>query len=76
VTLMPIGIIKVDTLISTIKRQTKDLVAELNRVDWPDKDKVRNATYAVVAVSVLVGIYLWGADIFFSWLTKFLLPGQ
>jgi len=61
-------------LISTIKRQAKDLIAELNRVDWPDKNKVLSATYAVVLVSAFVGVYLWGADILFSWLTKFLVP--
>jgi len=61
-------------LISTIKRQTKDLLAELNRVDWPSKNKVLSATYAVVLVSVFVGVYLWGADVLFSWLTKFLAP--
>ena len=63
-------------MISTIKRQTKDLIAELNRVDWPSKDKVLKSTYAVVAVSVLIGIYLWGADILFSWLNELLLPKQ
>jgi len=61
-------------LISNIKQQTKDLIAELNRVDWPTKNKVLSATYAVALVSVFVGIYLWGADILFSWLTKFLAP--
>jgi preprotein translocase subunit SecE len=61
-------------LISVIKRQVKDLSAELNRVDWPSKDKVKGATYAVVIVSVFVGVYLWGADVVFSWLTKHLLP--
>jgi len=61
-------------LISVIKRQVKDLAAELNRVDWPSKDKVKSATYAVVIVSVFVGVYLWGADVFFSWVTKHLLP--
>jgi len=64
------------SLISVIKRQVKDLAAELNRVDWPTKDKVINATYAVLIVSIFVGIYLWGADVFFSWVTKYLLPRQ
>jgi preprotein translocase SecE subunit len=63
-------------LISAIKRRTKDLVAELNRVDWPDKQKVLNSTYAVLAVSVLVAAYLWGADVLFNWLTSMLMPGR
>ena len=54
-------------MIATIKQQTKELIAELNRVDWPAKDKVLSATYAVVAVSVFVGLFLWSADWVISW---------
>jgi len=46
----------------------------MNRVDWPTKNKVLSATYAVVLVSVIIGVYLWGADILFSWLTKLIVP--
>jgi preprotein translocase subunit SecE len=61
-------------LISTIKQQARDLLAELNRVDWPSKEKVLNASYAVVAVSVFVGLFLWGADWVITWGMKFILP--
>jgi preprotein translocase subunit SecE len=63
-------------LISTIKKQAKDLWAELDRVDWPGKEKVRNATYAVVAVSLFVGFFLWGADLLISRGMQFILPHQ
>jgi preprotein translocase SecE subunit len=63
-------------LISAIKRRTKDLIDELNRVDWPDKQKVFGSTYAVVAVSLFVAAYLWGADVLFNWLTGMLMPGR
>jgi len=61
-------------LISIIKQQAKELPAELNRVDWPSKDKVLSASYSVVAVSVFVGLFLWGADWVISWGMKFILP--
>ena len=61
-------------MISIIKQQTKELLAELNRVDWPSKDKVLSASYSVVAVSVFVGLFLWGADWVISWGMKFILP--
>jgi preprotein translocase SecE subunit len=61
-------------LISTIKKQGQDLWAELDRVDWPSKQKVLSATYAVVAVSVFVGFFLWGADLLISWGMQFILP--
>jgi len=63
-------------LISTIKQQAKELLAELNRVDWPGKEKVLTASYAVVAVSVFVGIFLWSADWVISWGMKFILPSH
>jgi preprotein translocase subunit SecE len=61
-------------LISAIKQQARDLLAELNRVDWPSKDKVLTAAYAVVAVSVFVGLFLWCADWVITWGMKFILP--
>ena len=63
-------------MISTIKQQAKELLAELNRVDWPGKEKVLTASYAVVAVSVFVGIFLWSADWVISWGMKFILPSH
>jgi preprotein translocase SecE subunit len=61
-------------LISTIKQQAKELLAELNRVDWPSKDKVLSASYSVVAVSVFVGLFLWGADWVITWGMALILP--
>jgi preprotein translocase SecE subunit len=49
-------------MIGAIKQQAKDLSAELNRVDWPSKDKVLSSAYTVVIVSVFVGVYLWSVD--------------
>lgn len=49
-------------MIGAIKQQAKDLAAELNRVDWPSKEKVVTSTWTVVFVSVFVGVYLWSVD--------------
>jgi len=61
-------------VIGAIKNQTKDLLAELSRVDWPTKDKVMSSTWSIVFVSVFVGFFLWGADWAISYCMKFLLP--
>ena len=61
-------------MISTIKQQTRDLVTELNRVDWPSKEAVLKSAYAVSAVSVFVGVFLWASDWVISWAMQFLLP--
>jgi preprotein translocase SecE subunit len=63
-------------VIGVIKHQTKELLAELSRVDWPSKDKVMSSTWSIVIVSVFVGFFLWGADLAISYLMKFLLPGH
>ena len=49
-------------MIGAIKQQAKDLAAELNRVDWPTKEKVMTSAWTVVIVSVFVGVYLWSVD--------------
>jgi preprotein translocase SecE subunit len=47
---------------------------ELNRVDWPTKDSVLKSTYAVTAVSVFVGVFLWSADWVITWAMQLILP--
>ena len=61
-------------MISTIKQQARELLVELNRVDWPGKDAVLRSAYAVVAVSVFVGLFLWGADWVITWGMTLILP--
>lgn len=61
-------------MISTIKQQTKDLAAELKRVDWPSKQKVLSATWAVLVVSALSGTYLFAADWLISMAMRLILP--
>jgi preprotein translocase SecE subunit len=53
-------------VIGAIKQQAKDLAVELNRVDWPSKEKVMSSVWTVAIVSVFVGAYLWSADWIFS----------
>ncbi|MBI1751172.1 MAG: preprotein translocase subunit SecE [Acidobacteria bacterium] len=53
-------------MIGAIKQQAKDLAAELNRVDWPSKEKVMTSAWTVVVVSVFVGAFLWAVDYVFS----------
>ncbi len=63
-------------MITTIKQQTKDLLAELNRVDWPTKEKVMSSTGAVVVVSLFVAVFLYTADRCITWGMSFILPNH
>ncbi len=49
-------------MIGTIKQQARDLKAELDRVDWPSRDKVMSSTSTVIVISVFGGVFLWAAD--------------
>ena len=49
-------------MIGAIKQQAKDLAEELNRVDWPSKEKVMASAWTVALVSLFVGACLWTAD--------------
>ena len=61
-------------MISILKTQAKDLFAELDKVEWPGKEKVVRFTWSVVILSVFVGLYSWGADWVISWVFKFIIP--
>ncbi len=61
-------------MITTIKHQVKELLAELKRVDWPGKQKVLSAAYSVVIVSAFVGVFLWACDKVISWGMAYILP--
>ena len=61
-------------MIGAIKQQVKDLFAELDRVDWPSKQKVMSATWAVLIVSALSGGFLYAADWLISMAMRLILP--
>lgn len=62
-------------MIGTIKRQAKDLMDELNRVDWPAKAEVLSSSWSTVAISIFVGCFLWTCDWVLSKGAGFLIPG-
>jgi preprotein translocase subunit SecE len=50
-----------------------DIISELKKVTWPTRDETIYLTTVVIIVSVAVGIFLGGVDLFFSWLIDKLL---
>ena len=36
---------------------------EMQRVTWPDRDQLRNATWVVIAFTILISIVIWIMDI-------------
>jgi len=55
------------TLINTdrfegVRRFSRDTMAEIKKVNWPDRETTRNLTLVVIAVSAVLGIMLGGID--------------
>lgn len=61
-------------MIAPIKQQAKDLFAELQRVDWPNREKVISSTTTVIVISVFMGLFLWMADLGLTWAMQYILP--
>ena len=51
-------------------RFVEDIVSELRKVTWPTRQDTLNLTTVVVVVSVIVGLFLGGIDMLFSWLIQ------
>lgn len=45
-----------------------EVIAELRKVTWPTREDTIHLTIVVLVVSVAVGVFLGGVDIFFNWL--------
>jgi len=52
--------------VNEIPKFLKEVQEELNKVTWPSKNLVRNATVAVIIFTLLVSLYLWGLDLIFD----------
>jgi preprotein translocase subunit SecE len=45
-----------------VRRFTRETVAEIKKVNWPDQQTTRNLTAVVIAVSAVLGVLLGGID--------------
>jgi preprotein translocase subunit SecE len=45
-----------------LKKSYQDTVAELKKVNWPDRETTKNLTLVVIAVSIVLGLLLGGVD--------------
>ena len=42
----------------------QECVTEMERVTWPDRDQLRNATWVVIIFTIIVSVIIWIMDIF------------
>ena len=50
--------------------------AELNKVDFPNRQQTMQATLVVLGACILVGVYLWGLDQVFARLASRIISFQ
>ncbi|MBI4320728.1 MAG: preprotein translocase subunit SecE [Chloroflexi bacterium] len=58
--------------IQVFVRETK---SELRKVVWPSRQEATNLTMIVTGVSIAVGLFLGGVDLFFKKLFEIILGG-
>jgi len=51
----------------------KEVREELNRVTWPSKEEVIEATFGVVIFCAFIAIYFWALDFVFSEALKMII---
>lgn len=51
----------------------KEVKAELLKVSWPSKEQTFKLTLIVIGISIVVGLFVGGLDIFFTKITELLI---
>jgi preprotein translocase SecE subunit len=46
----------------------RDIISELRKVTWPTREETTRLGFAVIVVSVTIGLALGGIDLGFNWL--------
>jgi preprotein translocase subunit SecE len=46
----------------------RDIIAELRKVTWPTREETTRLGFAVIVVSIAMGLLLGGVDLGFNWL--------
>lgn len=61
--------------IASIKTFVDECIAEMGKVTWPDRVQLRNATWVVIAFTILISLVIWIMDIVSNWVIVDLIMG-
>ena len=61
---------------SGFRRFVSESIAELKKVDWPNRAQTIQGTVVVIIAVLIVGAYLWGIDQLIRPLVRHVLLGQ
>ncbi len=48
---------------ASVKTFVDECVSEMQKVTWPDREQLRNATWVVILFTILISIVIWIMDI-------------
>jgi preprotein translocase subunit SecE len=51
--------------VALLQEWRRDIVAEMKKVTWPNRDEVVGTTVVVLIATVVFAVYLWGCDVVF-----------
>ena len=51
-----------------VPRYPREIISELRKVTWPTREETTRLGFAVIVVSVFMGLALGGIDLGFNWL--------
>ena len=60
-------------MIRKLKSFITDVDFEMKKVSWPTWDELRGSTYVVITLTIIIGLYLFFADLLLSKILSVLL---
>ena len=48
--------------ITAIRNFVQECVVEMERVTWPDREQLRNATWVVILFTIVLTLVIWAMD--------------
>ena len=60
-------------MIRKLKSFISDVDFEMKKVSWPTWDELRGSTYVVITLTIILGLYLFYADLLLSKILSVLL---
>jgi preprotein translocase subunit SecE len=51
--------------VTTVRDGWRDVLSEMKKVTWPNRNEVVATTVVVIVATVVFAVYLWGCDLIF-----------
>jgi len=51
--------------VTAVREGYRDVLSEMRKVTWPNRNEVVGTTVVVIVATVVFAVYLWGCDVVF-----------